>query len=221
MLLKWQLDTKERKMLENIVSKNILKWTFSTPLASHHNGAVESLIESIKSSLNKVVKDRVLSEEEYRTVMSEIQSSINSRPLWPPNDGDLNQPPITCNDLLSPNGLVREVDALNVNNPRTRYGYIQLIVDEWWKIWMSNFVPNLQIRNKWYKCLRNVQVGDIVLIIEPKINRSKWLLAKVIDTYKGTDGNVRSVKIMTSTGTYDRPITKLSLLIAKEEYENE
>ena len=160
-----------------------------------------------------------LSAEEYRTALSEIQSAINSRPLWPPNDGDLSYPPITCNDLLRPSGLVREIDAMNVANPRTRYGYIQRLVDEWWQIWMANFLPNLQVRGKWCKDRRNVSPGDIVLVIDSKASRSRRILAKVIETYEGTDGKVRSVKIFTSNGVYDRPITKLCLLIAKEEYE--
>ena len=46
------------------------------------------------------------------------------------------------------------------------------------------------------------------------------MLAKVIEVYKGSDWNVRSVKVMTSSGTYDRPITKLCLLLAKGEYDN-
>ena len=123
--------------------------------------------------LNKVIKQRILSEEEYRTVLLEVQSSINSRPLWPSTEGDIEGPPITCNDLLRPKGLVHETDEINVGNPRTRYGYIQRLVDEWWKIWMSNFVPNFQVRSKWFKERKNVEIGDIVLMIDSNIARSK------------------------------------------------
>ena len=46
-------------------------------------------------------------------------------------------------------------------------------------------------------------------------------MGKVVETSKGSDGNVRSVLIKTSTGSYARPITKLCLLLTKNEYENE
>ena len=163
------------------------KWTFSTPLASHHNGAVEALIKSVKASLNKIVKERILTEEEYRTVLSEVQSSVNARPLWPANEGDIDETPITCNDLLRPKGLIHEHDALNVENPRTRYGYIQKLVNEWWGIWMRNFVPNLQIRSVWYKKRENVSIGDIVLNINPSISRGKWQMGIILQTYDGND----------------------------------
>ena len=47
MLNKWISNTEDRKELERMASKYKLKWTFSTPLASHHNGSVESLIKSV------------------------------------------------------------------------------------------------------------------------------------------------------------------------------
>ena len=39
MLRKWMSDSKDRTELEQFASKYSLKWTFSTPLASQHNGA--------------------------------------------------------------------------------------------------------------------------------------------------------------------------------------
>ena len=102
----------------------------------------------------------------------------------------------------------------------TRYGYIQNVVEEWWKIWMLNFAPNLQVRNKWFKQRKNVEIGDIVLCIDSNSRRSNWQMAVVTNIYKGRDGNVRSVRIKTKNGEYDRPITKLCLLLAKDENTN-
>ena len=39
--------------------------------------------------------------------------------------------------------------------------------------------------------------------------------------YVGDDGRVRSVNVRTKSGTYDRPITKLTLLLSKEEQNEE
>ena len=63
----------------------------------------------------------VLTEEEYRTFLVEVQNLINSRPLLLPNDGDLDEPAITCNDLLRPMGLNRHPNHLNEGKPRARY----------------------------------------------------------------------------------------------------
>ena len=65
----------------------------------------------------------------------------------------------------------------------------------------------------------NLAIGDIVLIIDPMIPRSRWKMAIVEQVYNGDDGLIRSVRVKTKSGSYDRPITKLSLLLSKEEQE--
>lgn len=220
MLKNLQCNHPEKMKLQEFCAKNTIKWLFNTPRASHHNGSVESLIKSVKNALNKVVKNYILSEESYRTVLCEVTSSINSRPLWPATEGDVEQPPITCNDLLRPGGLERNPVTLDLcDNPRKRYQQIQRITNEWWSLWMKYFVPNLQIRNKWYKKRENLNVGDIVLIIDSSVHRASWSMAIVEEVYPGTDKMVRSVKVKSKDGNYVRPITKLTLLLSKDEYE--
>ena len=213
-------NTTDRTKLNDFCSNNMIKWTFSTPAASHHNGAVESLIKSVKSALNKVVKTQVLTEQEYRRVLSEIATCVNSRPLWTPTEGDYEQPPITCNDLIRPGGLERNpVNMNHCEHPKKRYQRVQRVANEWWSLWLRYFVPNLQIRSKWYKKRENLEIGDIVLMINPSSSRANWKMAIVREIYPDDDGNVRSVKVKSSEGIYVRPITKLTLLITRKEYE--
>lgn len=54
-------------------------------------------------------------------------------------------------------------------------------------------------------------------MIEPNSNRAYWKMDIVEETFPDGD-NVRSVKIRSADGSYVRPITKLSLLLAKNEY---
>ena len=108
----------------------------NTPLAPHHNGLVESIVKLVKSAMKKLTHDRVMTEEEYRTFLGEVKNLINSRPLWPPNDGDIEDPPITCNDLLRPGNLNHHPNHLNNGSPRSRYEYVQKLIDEWWKIYL-------------------------------------------------------------------------------------
>ena len=132
----------------------------------------------------------------------------------------MEQPPITCTDLLRPGGLPRDPDSLNVTcHPRKCYHQIQAIVNDWWRLWLLHFPPNLQTRNKWYKKRENITIGDIVLIRDPSVPRSHWNMAIVEDTYTGRDGLVRSVRIRSKNGLYDRTITKHSLLLSNKEIE--
>ena len=91
------------------------------------------------------------------------------------------------------------------------------VVNDWWKIWLNNFAPNLQCRSKWYKDRRNVEVGDIVLLIDTSVRRSEWSMGLVENVFKGDHDRVLSVRVKTTSGSYDRPITKLCLLLSKEE----
>ena len=211
------MDNDDKKLNE-FCDNHTIKWTFSTPAASHHNGAVESLVKSVRTSLNKVIANKVLTEEEYRTVMCEVTSCVNSRPLWTPNEGDLHQPPITCNDMIKPGGLERNPETMSLNcDPRKRYAHVQSIVEEWWKYWMDHFTPNLQIRSKWFKQRENISIGDVVLLVDKSMVRGQWKLGIIEDVFPGRDGLVRSVNVRTSAGNYNRPITKLALQLAKEE----
>ena len=109
---------------------------------------------------------------------------------------------------------------MNVSmHPGKRCYHIQKVVNDWWKIWLRNFTPNLQCRSKWFKDRRNLAIGDVVLIIDPMKQRSRWEMTIVEQVYNGDDGLIRSVRVKTKSGSYDRPITKLSLLLSKEELE--
>ena len=52
-----RLNNEDAGKLKDFVVLYDIKWTFSTPLASHHNGSIESLIKTVKSSLNKIVNE--------------------------------------------------------------------------------------------------------------------------------------------------------------------
>ena len=59
----------------------------------------------------------------------------------------------------------------------------------------------------------------MVLVIDPDIKGGYWKMRKVLKVYPDDEGRVRSVKVKTIDGTYDRPIARLTLLLARKEYE--
>ena len=72
MIKRWKENEPDYELLKKFLLSYEIKWTFSTPVAPHHNGAVESIVKSVKSPLNKLVKHEILTEEEYRTFLMEI-----------------------------------------------------------------------------------------------------------------------------------------------------
>ena len=84
----------------------------------------------------------------------------------------------------------------------------------------------MQERQKWFKQKRNLQIGDIVLVLDDNLPRCQWKVAKVTETYPSVDGLVRKVKVQlgdpglsefgkrTKAFSYlERPVQKLVLLL--------
>ena len=77
-------------------------------------------------------------------------------------------------------------------------------------------VTTLRRFTKWYYPSRNAQVGDVVILQEDGLVPGKWPLARIIEVHTGQDGLIRVATIKTANGTYKRPITKLALLLPRE-----
>jgi hypothetical protein len=89
--------------IQSILSEEFtcdFKWKWSTPRASHQNGVVESVIKSVRQAMNVTCKEPALTEEQWRTFLTEITYQINSLPLYPSSDSIWESPPITPNNIL-------------------------------------------------------------------------------------------------------------------------
>ncbi len=61
--------------------------------------------------------------------------------------------------------------------------------------------------------LRNIAIGDIVIVQDTSTLPTKWPFARVIAVHPGSDEIVRVVTVKKSKGTYKRPISKVAVLI--------
>ena len=115
-------------------------------------GVWERVIRSARKVLRSLLRDQLVSEEVLRTVMTEVESVLNSRPLTLNSDNLTDFEALTSNDLLllRPNGSMPPIvffkDDLYC---RRRRRQIQYLEDVFWKRWPSSFLPALQERQKW------------------------------------------------------------------------
>lgn len=85
---------------QHLFHQHGIKWTFNPPTTSHHGGAWERLIRSVRKVLNSTAREQVLDEEGLHPVLCEAEAIINSHLITKaPND---------LNDLeaLTPNHLL-------------------------------------------------------------------------------------------------------------------
>ena len=123
---------------EAILQKGI-HWQFNPPAGSHHGGVWEILIKSIRSAINTTLKQQVLGDDSLQTLMCEIESVLNSRPITKASN--------QCNDLgaLTPNHLLLLKCKPNLppglftsadNYARRRWRQVQYMADLFWKRWL-------------------------------------------------------------------------------------
>ena len=128
--------------------------------------------------------------------------------------------PVDDLSALSPNHLLLMKDNLEVppgefkmgDMYRKRWRYVQHLVNQFWRRWQKEYIPELMKRHKWTEMQRNIQVGDLILLMQENTPRGLWPLGIIVEVMNGRDGLVRSVRVRTSATTLVRPITKIVLL---------
>ena len=182
-----------------------IKWNFITPLSPWHGGFWERIVRSIKTPLRKVAGGARLKETELRTLLTKIESVINSRPLTVLRGTDSHRI-ITPAELLCGRQL-QQIAATSMDFESTkRIQHLEEVQKQFWKQWQSCYLPTLQQRPKWNASTPNIKEGDIVLLLKENQRRHEWPLAKVIETIKGRDGLVRTVKLLCKDKEVTRPI---------------
>ena len=196
-----------------------IKWQFNPPEAPHMGGVWERMVQTVKTSLRAILNDRMVDDFTLYTMLTEVESIVNSRPLTAQSDDVNDLECLTPNHFLlgrrSPNlppGVFYERDMCS----RKRWRQAQFLTDQFWRRWVREYLPTLTTRSKWTKETRNMQTGDLVLLKVDSIGRSRWPVGRIIETLPGNDGRVRVARIKTAEGTYTRPTAKMCLLEASQ-----
>ena len=194
-----------------------ITWNFNPPSAPHFGGSWERLIRIFKDSFYKVIGPRTLSDETIATYTCEIEAFMNSRPLTTVSSDPADMEPLTPNHFLlgrsSPNLPPGLFTPRHITNKKT-WKQAQLLAQHFWNRYLREYLPTLTKRTKWTKPIDNLETGDLVWILEDLTPRGLWPLGRVLRTFPGSDGVVRSCELKTSRGIIQRPVIKLSRVLA-------
>jgi hypothetical protein len=222
--LKQEVQNLDNDKLQNHLSTKcnadwVIKWKRNPPTASHMGGSWERQIRTVRSILKSLLHENghTLDDESLRTLLTEVESIINSRPLTFPSSDPQDLEPLTPNNLLTmkskvilpPAGTFQREDLYL----RKRWKRVQYLSNLFWSRWKKEYIQSLQPRVKWNTVKRNFKVGDIVLIIQESTPRMSWPLGRIIQVNTDSKNIVRSAQVKTSTSTLERPITKLVLVL--------
>ncbi|XP_055686927.1 uncharacterized protein LOC129792164 [Lutzomyia longipalpis] len=206
----------------NFMSGKGIQWRFQPPRAPHHGGLWEAGVKSCKYHLKRIVGATPLNFEEMTTVLTQIESVLNSRPLVQlPTSSDM--PDLT---YLTPGHFLGLEGAAQLPDPTlehlssnrvSRWQLCQKLQQDFSKRWKEEYLTTLQVRTKWSKECVNLQVEDVVLLYADHLPSPGWLLGVVMEIFPGKDNRVRVVLVRTSKGTFKRPITKVVKLPIEDE----
>lgn len=201
--------------IHKYMSEEMIKWNFNPPSAPHFGGLWEANIKQMKNHLKRTIGEQILTYEEFLTLIVQIESCLNSRPLVAlSNDpNDLNA--LTPGHFIIGTALTSLPDpdlSSTCLSPLERWKLLQKIFQSFWKRWSLDYLSQLQQRTKWFTSKPNLKLNDLVLIKDDNQPPLKWKLGRIIELYPGEDNNVRVVKLKTVNGELKRPITKLSPL---------
>jgi hypothetical protein len=233
--IKWLFEASSQKMnkvwkkldplqLQREMSSKGIKWKFITERSPHRGGWWERVCRSLKEPLRKILGKALLTYTEMYTVLTDIEAVINSRPLTfigtDINDGQV----ITPAHLALGRSLRTIPDATvgssTMGPMSSRFLYRQNLVNRFWRRWLTEYLPHLTIRQKWFQEKPPLRVGDIVLVSEDNVKRGNWPLAAVEQIQQGKDGLIRTVILRTKSGQRRRPVQKLYLLEEAQDMKN-
>lgn len=189
-------ETKLRKEL----TKNSIEWKFNPPFSPWMNGAMESMIKITKRALKAIVRDRVFTEEELRTFLTEVEATINSRSLTSiSSDADDYQALTPNHFLIGRASQNTPVDSLFTDlDDRKRWRAVQAASNMFWNRWRKQYLPSLPIRAKWNTNDDQIKEGDLLIVRDQNVLKNHWPLGRIAKIFPGNDGINRVAEVKTA-----------------------
>ncbi|XP_062701721.1 uncharacterized protein LOC134285252 [Aedes albopictus] len=211
-------DEHHIKALTEFCGSRSISWSFIPPRSPHFGGIWESGVKSVKHHL-RVVGSQKLTFEEMSTVLVQIESVLNSRPLTPCSDDPNDLTAVTPAHFLVGRQMqsIPEPSYTNMKlSTLTRWQLVQATQQHFWKRWLAEYLPELQKRQKWFKTTQ-IKPGALVLINDPNAPPMQWQLGRIIEAHPGSDNITRVVTLRTARGECKRGVTEISLLPLDQE----
>ena len=207
------IDGLNQKQIEDFSTRHNFKWQFNPPASPHMGGSWERLVRSVKQVMSGLMKSHVLTDPQFYTLLTEVESILNTRPLTRASDDINDFEALTPNHILlgRHRNWVYVTDSIGEKDvtSRKRWRQVQALSTLFWKRWIREYLPTLTQRPNTTANTTNLQVDELVLVSDDSTKRGKWPLGRVQRVIPGNDGIVRVVEVKTKDGVYTRPAAKL------------
>ncbi|XP_062714051.1 uncharacterized protein LOC134290853 [Aedes albopictus] len=214
--LKQLVNSKEyRNAVAQECNEHKIRWKFNPPKASNFGGLWEAAIYSAQKHFIRVLGKNTLSFDDMQTLLCQIESCLNSRPLVALTDDPSDYETLTPGHFLIGSALksVPDADYTEIAcNRLSRWHHVQKMYQQLWKRWHLEYLSTLQPRSKWLSPPIEIKENQLVIIRDENCPPMHWPTARIHQTHPGADGIVRVVTLQTPSGRFLRPVNKLCLL---------
>ena len=200
-----------------------MNWTFSTEKAAWTNGITERLVQSVKRALRPTLLKEVVSFERLEAILIGIEGILNCRPLATASSADPDlAAPITPSLLMYGKNMLpledppraMRIDESHMPDITRSMKVRQRFLNAFWRRWRKEYLTRFDVAKCWAKPKENkINIGDVVVIIDPDSLRNDWRLARVIEPTFSKANNLIGAKVRTANGNIlQRHLRNLAML---------
>ena len=186
-------------------------WKLNTPGGPHFGGVWELLARSCKKAMMVILGNRSMTYDSLTTTLCLVEQTLNAPPISRANDDPSDLEALTANhfNLGRANFCIPFIPNTGIYFIiRKMFRLCQAYADMIWKIWVSEHLPQNNVRTQWNKSEANVQFDDFVWLVDNNVKRSHYDGSNQ-QTHPRKDGVLRSVLIKTHDSTFIRPVARL------------
>ncbi len=220
---------------QNFLTNHQVSWEFIIEKAPWWGGFWERMVQLLKRSLKKAIGRSSLNFEELRTLVVEIESTINNRPITYVYDDQngvsyaLSPSDMIYGRRIPPTSNDSHCDIVSTYNTLTkRVKHHFRLLTNFTNSWKREYLLSLREFNLRQRASKtsdlNPAVGDIIILKDEKSARCYWKLAKVVELFNGRDGLCRAanIQVLSTAGAKKptlvrRPIQQLVPIEVKAE----
>ena len=203
----FMLEIQQGPAVQEYLSTHRIRWKHQTPRSPWMGGHFERLGRKVKASLATAISRKLLTLEEFTTIVKEAENIVNSWPLTYQSDTSrdipLTPPQLTWGrDLTLMPPLLQPRDPLDedydVKTTRAQYVVLSNTLEQFRKRWHNEYL--LALREKHYNlCAENpsyhLRVGQLVMVKHDNIHRIEWPLGVITAIYPDERGVVRTAEV--------------------------
>ena len=209
----WSMIFRSDEVL-HFFSDEGITWKFTTALAPWQSGFYERLVGIVKQGLRKGIGRKLLSWDKLLTIVTEVESIANTRPLTYVYGDFLSGFTLTPAHFLTGNldtVIPTNIDDCEDVEFQQKRDSVQELTEYWrksqkqlnqfWEAWKQNYLLALREtlplshKKQQSQISRQPKIGEIVLVKEDSLPRRAWKLALIKEYIFSKDGEIRSVII--------------------------